>query len=134
MSLDPMKPATDLDATQEELTPREKQNRDGRRYNMIPDVGNSGFLSVLATTTPVKFTPTQWFEIKAYLETGTNPGITLTPSNRPTHAGGFYGKSRKKTDFTIDEINRDRYIVYINHKIKNPAGHGDRRGVNITPP
>ena len=74
MPLDPMKPATDLDATQEELTPREKQNRDGRRYNMIPDVGNCGFWSVLATTTPVRFTPTQWFEIKAYIEA--NYGVT----------------------------------------------------------
>ena len=74
MPLDPMKPATDLDATQEELTARQKQNKYGQKHNMIPDVGNSGFLSVLATTTPVKFTPTQWLEIKAYLET--NYGVT----------------------------------------------------------
>lgn len=74
MALDPTKPATDLDATQQELTAREKQNKYGQRHTSIQDVGNGGFLSVLATTTPVKFTPEQWFEIMNYLQT--NYGVT----------------------------------------------------------
>lgn len=74
MALDPTKPATDLDATQQELTAREKQNKYGQRHTSIPDVGNGGFLSILATTTPVKFTPEQWFEIMTYLQT--NYGVT----------------------------------------------------------
>ena len=74
MPLDPMKPAENLDETQRELTAREKQNKYGQKHATISDVGNSGFLSVLATTTPVKFTPTQWFEIATYLQT--NYGVT----------------------------------------------------------
>ncbi len=74
MPLDATKPAVDLDATQQEMTAREKQNKFGQKYKDIKNVGDRGFLSILATTTPVKFTPEQWFEIKAYLET--NYGVT----------------------------------------------------------
>ena len=69
MTLDPMKPAIDLDASQTEMTARQKQNRYGQKTNRIMDVGNDGFLSILAVTTPVKFTPQEWFEMKEYLET-----------------------------------------------------------------
>lgn len=72
--LDPMKPASNLDATNVEMTAREKQNRFGQKHETVPDVGTAGFLSIIATTMPVKFSPEQWFEIKTYLET--NYGIT----------------------------------------------------------
>lgn len=74
MPLDHMKDAANLDATQIEMTDREKQNRFGQKHNSIMDVGNDGFLSILAVTTPVKLAPEKWGEIMQYLVT--NYGVT----------------------------------------------------------
>ena len=74
MPLDPTKEAANLDATQTEMTAREKQNKFGQKTNSIMDVGNAGFLSILAVTTPVKLAPEKWGEIMQYLEA--NYGVT----------------------------------------------------------
>ena len=74
MPLDHNKDATNLDATQSVMTAREKQNRFGQKHNTIHDVGNTGFLSILAVTTPSKLTPIQWGEIMTHL--AQNYGVT----------------------------------------------------------
>lgn len=68
MPLDPTKDAKNLDVTEIEMTDREKQNRFGQKFNSVPNVGNEGFLSIIAVTTPVKLTPEQWYAIKTDLE------------------------------------------------------------------
>lgn len=86
MGLDPTTPAVDLDATQKELSSREKQNRFGQQSLNVPNIGDSGFLSILAVKTPEKFTVEQWTEILAHLMTnyGVEAMQALFELNIPT--------------------------------------------------
>ena len=72
--LEANKNAINLKVVKEEITQRELQNRFGQKNKSIQDVGDTGFLSVLAVTTPEKLSPEQWYGISEYLIT--NYGIT----------------------------------------------------------
>jgi hypothetical protein len=61
--LDPTKDAIDLDATHVEMSAREKQNKHGQKHIVLPAIGESGFISIIAVTSQVKPTAEQWFSV-----------------------------------------------------------------------
>lgn len=69
MGLDATANAVDLDATTVELSAREKQNKYGQKTVLIRDVGESGFVSIIAVTSNVKPTAEQWYDVLGDLQT-----------------------------------------------------------------
>lgn len=69
MTLNPDANAINLDVTDVEMSPREKQNKFGQKHIAIPNVDGSGYLSIIVVSTEERPTPEQWYSVLSDLQT-----------------------------------------------------------------